>query len=105
MVAVRKAHFALGEGLGLDEDSEAEAPAVGERVAALAEAIADYGRVLGGRVKKHDPASRARFITAMAPLDAHRARYRRGSTTSADADEPAELPDELPDEDDELDID
>jgi hypothetical protein len=114
MDVVQDAHAALGQGLGLDENAEPEAadePArVGEQVSILAEAIADYARVLAGAVNKKDPKSSARFLAALAPLDNHRARGRSeaGSGAGSEAEgAEAELPSgEEPESDDEpLDLD
>jgi hypothetical protein len=87
LTGVHAAHAAFGEAMGLDENAEPDAGvlAIGEQVALLTDAIADYCRVLSGGVKRKDPDSRARFLAAVAPIDTYRAQNRR-SSTSADAD-------------------
>jgi hypothetical protein len=91
VTGVEQAHAALGEALGLDGDVSPDADAgassgassglgVGESVLRLADAIANYGRILSGNVEIDDPDSRARFLRAVAPIDAYRARNRRSSS-------------------------
>lgn len=83
VTGVEQAHAALGEALGLDGDVSSDASpgaGVGESVLRLADAIANYGRILSGGVEIDDPDSRARFLSAVAPIDAYRASNRRSST-------------------------
>lgn len=115
---IESAHAALGQALGLgegedeahDQASEDELPALGEQLRELADAIASYGRVLAGRIKTRQPETLARFLSAVAPLDAHRAKARAelGSraTNPGEASEDEALDQEPDDEiDDEIDLD
>lgn len=105
MSHLRTCHAQLGKALGLDGSETTPPPVlplVGDRVAELADAIASYGRVLAGGVNTKQPQSIARFYAAVAPLDAHRAKYR--STTNT-PDDDADEQDAIAEEDDELSID
>ena len=81
---IRSAHEAFGTALGLNanapepQDTTALRKALGE----LSFAIAEYGRLMVGELDRDDPESRQRFLTAMAPIDAQRARSRRARDVS-----------------------
>ena len=105
---VRTYHAQLGAELGLDQGfiPLGRLAALGAQVDALADAVASYGRVLAGGVRPRDPASLARFHAALAPLDAHRAKYGRGPALSGTCvlDEEPELEEPAVAEEDVLDL-
>lgn len=74
---LRRAHDAMGEGLGVGStrvtppDSRAMLTAVRK----VAQQIASYARVLSAAVDLDDPESVKRFRSAMEPLDRHRSAY------------------------------
>jgi len=78
---VRKAHDALGDGLGVGDEPlpPLESRAMLDALRKLSLAISDYARVLAGRVERGDAESERRFLQAMAPLEVHRATRGRGS--------------------------
>lgn len=96
---IRSAHDDFGEAMGLGEGEVAPevSGSIREAIAALADAIADYGRILVGEVDLDDPESVARFRAAVAPID----RYRESRSRSGDAPRPEEPPvtDAPPEED------
>jgi hypothetical protein len=72
--AVKKAHAALGEAIGVGETPVRFARAeLQDAVYELAVAIGDYGLQLAAEVDRDDPASVRRFREAMMPLDRYRA--------------------------------
>jgi hypothetical protein len=85
------AHQALGDGLGLGSADPEELPAVGPAVTLLAQAIANYGRLLAGTVDLALPESIQSFQAAMAPRDALLARRRGESAQAGDELEGDEL--------------
>ena len=93
-----------GEGGGEDAIPPAAPPVLGERLQALADAIADYARLLAGTVDLGVDESVELFRVAMAPIDAHRARFRRASKPEDDTPGAEEL-EPFADEEDGLDID
>lgn len=72
--AIRAAHLAYGEALGLGATTPElpDTTAAKAGIDALAKAIAEYGRVMVGALDWDDEASIATFRRAMAPLDAYR---------------------------------
>ncbi len=82
---MKRATDALGEAIGVGgahRESATKAP-LAELVASFARSVAAYARVLSSAVDEEDAASVARFVTAMAPIDAYRAS-RQGSSGAAD---------------------
>ena len=99
MANLRSAHAELGQVLGLVEsEGEGESAAevmpgtVGEYLAELAEAIAGYGRVLVGGLRRKQPHTLERFKAAVAPLDAHCRASGLGSEDQALIDIGGPLP-------------
>jgi hypothetical protein len=93
---IGSAHAAFGEALGLGTTARElpDTTAVAEAVGNVAYAIAEYGRLMVGELDRGDPASVARFKTAMAPLDAYRASFARtGTEEDPLADEPEPVTD------------
>jgi hypothetical protein len=76
--AVRQAHDALGEGLGIGKNAReiASSTELSEALRKLSLAIANYGLKLSAEVDVDDEDSVKRFLAAMAPLDAYRADAR-----------------------------
>lgn len=81
---IRSAHEAFGTALGLNDNAPEPQDTTGLRKALgeLSFAIAEYGRLMVGELDRDDPESRQRFLTAMAPIDAQRARSRRARDVS-----------------------
>lgn len=92
---LRKAHAALGEALGVGEEAPPPLPKIGPAVSALAQAIADYGRVRSAFVDLEDPSSVAAFCEAMRPRDELLARGRRSGSEDEAGPEPEEEAPEL----------
>lgn len=102
LIAIRLAHAAYADALGLGEgpvEENAQTVAISGAIGELAIAIAEYGRILSGELDRNDPASVAAFRKAMAPLDAHRA-WLASTRTGATEEELVE-----PDVDDGGDVD
>ena len=76
---VRERHLALGEALGVAGTPfrQRETRAVQEQLDTLADAIAEYGRLMVGHLDLTDPEAVTQFRLAMAPLDAHREQLAR----------------------------
>jgi hypothetical protein len=91
---LRTAHAALGEGLGVG-DTYVEPPdgqALIEALRQLSLAVAKYARILAGTVEVDDPTSTARFLSAMAPVDQHRATYGTPPSQPVDTEAPTAQP-------------
>ncbi len=83
---LRVAHNALGEGLGVG-DTYVQPPDGQALLGALRQLstdVAEYARILSGTVDTEDPKSTARFLSAMAPIDQHRATYAPGPSEPVD---------------------
>ncbi len=94
---IREAQAAFGEALGVGETGIPvdDTTALSRATSALADAIADYGRILAGEVDRNDPGSVARFREAVAPIDRLRAmmRARRPSDDEPTAQNDTVTPD------------
>jgi hypothetical protein len=87
---IRATTASLGNAIGAGP-THVDAPsstALAEKVADFASDVAAYARLLAAKVDERDPASVARFLKAMAPLDEYRAS-RRGVTDDESDDETA----------------
>lgn len=105
---VRKAHDALGEGLGVGDEPlpPLESRAMLDALRTLSLAISDYARVLAGRVERGDADSERRYLQAMAPLELFRASRGRGSgEDEVDPSAPVPPADDGPVVDDDPDVD
>lgn len=97
---LRATHEAYGRALGIGRDANMapESDALRESLSELADAIAEYGRIMVGELERDDEASRARFRRSMGPLDAHRATLsasRAGEAPAVDEPDP-DLDEPLP---------
>jgi hypothetical protein len=91
---VREAHQSLGEGLGVGETAieEPDSEALRKALRAVSLSVSDYARILSGSVDTSDPVSTARFLSAMAPLDKHRAAYPTTPASRTPTDQPPASP-------------
>ena len=103
---IQDAHAEFGRALGLAElaveevevveeqgETDESLLSVGEALRELSEAIAAYTRTLAGRIRRKQPETYARFMAAVAPLDAHRAAHRARASSSV-AGEPEQASEE-----------
>ena len=91
---IRASHEAFGEGLGLGASTPevTDSTGIARAVVDLADAIADYGRLMVGWLDWNDPAKVTAFQKAMAPLDAHRKSIGGTRPTDEPSAEPGEEP-------------
>jgi hypothetical protein len=83
VTAMTETTNALGEATGADGSAREPGPsskAMSDALAKYRAAIGGYCRMLAGETDIDDEASVARYLAAMAPIDAHRAGHRAGAS-------------------------
>jgi len=94
LAAIRKATDVLGDAIGTGHDKRVmpSSTALQEALVRFGRAVGAYCRMLAAHCDEEDPGSVARFMSAVAPIDEHRAGQRGTVEDTTTTESPAPAP-------------